>query len=102
MPIEPLFKKIERRWQIFFSPAQPAVKLHPTPDEIARKRRALEAYASQGSFDGVASVDETFRPLPAYNYSRRPHCDVLNYESWQWSMTGDQVSSAFEAYLAAH
>jgi LmbE family N-acetylglucosaminyl deacetylase len=99
MPIEPLFKKVERRWQTFLSPAQPAVVLHPTSAEIERKRRALNAYASQGSFDGIASVDETFRPLPEYDYTQRPHHDVLNYESWQWSMTGDQVSAAFEAYL---
>lgn len=102
MPIEPLFKKVERKWQRFLAPALAVVSLHPTPEEIARKKRALEAYASQGNFDGIATVDETFRPLPAYDYTRRPHEGVLNYESWQWSMTGDQVSSAFEAYLRTH
>lgn len=102
MPIEPLFKKVERRWQTFLSPAQPPVTLHPTCDEIARKRRALDAYASQGTFTGIESVDETFRPLAEYDYTRRPHADVLNYESWQSWMTGDQVSSAFEAYLNTH
>ena len=99
MPIEPLFKKVQRKWQTFRSPAQPAVTLHPTPDEIARKRCALQAYASQGDFVGIAEVDETFRPIPEYDYTRRPHEDVLNYESWQWTMTGDQVASAFESYL---
>jgi LmbE family N-acetylglucosaminyl deacetylase len=101
MPIEPLFKKVQRRWQAFYSPAQPAITLHPTPGEIARKRRALAAYASQGDFANIASANETFRPLPEYDYSRRPHEDVLNYESWQWTMTGDQVSSAFENYLTS-
>ena len=99
MPIEPLFRKVERRWQTFLSPAQPAVTLRPTAQEIARKRRALDAYASQGTFGSIAEVDETFRPLPKYDYTRRPHQDELNYESWQWSMTGDQVSAAFAAYL---
>jgi LmbE family N-acetylglucosaminyl deacetylase len=99
MPIEPLFKKVERRWQTFLTPAQPAVSLHPTADEIARKRRALEAYASQGDFAGIAAADETFRPLPEYDYTLRPHEGVLNYESWQWTMTGDQVSASFAAYL---
>lgn len=102
MPIEPLFKKVERRWQTFLSPAQPAVTLHPTPAEIARKRKCLDAYASQGDFGDIASVDENFRPLPAYDYTLRPHQDELNYESWQWSMTGDQVASAFGAYLNSH
>ncbi|HXS77965.1 MAG TPA: PIG-L family deacetylase [Terracidiphilus sp.] len=102
MPIEPLFKKIERKWQSLLLPAQPAVSLRPTPNEIARKKRALEAYASQGDLTGIADATETFRPLPAYDYTRRPHQDVLNYESWQWSMTGDQVCSAFELYSNTH
>lgn len=100
MPIEPLFKKVERRWQTFLSPAQPAIPLHPTAGEVARKRRALRAYASQGNFDSIAGVDETFRPMPQYDYTRRPHQDILNYESWEWKMTGDEVSAAFENYLA--
>ena len=102
MPIEPLFKKLERRWQTFLAPAQPSVTLHPTPSEIARKRRALRAYASQGNFDSIAAVDETFRPMPHYDYTRRPHQDILNYESWQWKMTGDEVAAAFKSYLDAH
>lgn len=102
MPIEPLFKKVKRRWQTFLSPAQPAVTLHPTPDEIERKRRALRAYVSQGNFDDIAGVNETFRPMPQYDYTRRPHQDELNYETWQWKMTGDEVSSAFADYLHAN
>jgi len=102
MPIEPLFKKVQRKWQTLLQPAQPAITIRPTSEEIDRKQRALDAYASQGSFTGIANVEERFRPLPAYDYTRRPHHDVLNYESWQWKMTGDQVSAAFETYLAAH
>ena len=102
MPIEPLFKKVERKWQTFLSPAEAAILLRPTSDEVERKRHALQAYASQGNFDSIAALDETFRPLPAYDYTRRPHQDILNYESWQWTMTGDQVASAFENYLATH
>ena len=101
MPVEPLFKTVQRKLQTFLQPAQYVVTLNPTPEEIARKQRALDAYTSQGSFTGIANVKENFRPVPAYDYTRRPHQDVLNYESWQWKMTGDQVSSAFEAYLAA-
>jgi N-acetylglucosamine malate deacetylase 2 len=62
----------------------------------------LEAYASQGDLAYLDSVTETFRPLPAYDYTRPPHDGVLNYEAWQWSMTGRQVSAAFEAYLASN
>jgi N-acetylglucosamine malate deacetylase 2 len=102
MPIEPLFKKVERNFQKLRSAPQPAIQLHPTADEIARKHQVLEAYASQGDLAYLDSVTETFRPLPAYDYTRPPHDGVLNYEAWQWSMTGRQVSAAFEAYLASN
>ena len=100
MPVQRLFQKVEHRGQTFTPAPQPAISLHPTTEEIARKRKVLEAYASQGHglvrFD---SVEETFRPLPEYNYAQPPHEGVLNYEAWQWPMTGKQVSAAFEAYL---
>jgi LmbE family N-acetylglucosaminyl deacetylase len=100
MPVYKLFHKEERRFQTFMPAPQPAISLHPIPDEIARKRQALEAYASQGDFlIRFDSAEETFRPLPEYDYARPPHEGVLNYEAWQWSMTGKQVCAAFEAYL---
>jgi hypothetical protein len=37
--------------------------------------------------------------MAEYDYARPPHEGVLNYEAWQWSMTGDRVSAAFEACL---
>jgi len=100
MPIEPFFHKVEHKFQKPRSAPQPAVSLHPTPEEVGRKRQSLEAYPSQGQFPpGLASMDETFRPLPDYDYALPPHQGVLNYESWQWKMTGREVSAAFEAYL---
>lgn len=99
MPLEPFFHKGPRRFQTLLSTPQPAVRLHPTADEIALKQQALEAYPSQGNFPAaISSADESFRPLPNYDYTLPPHEDVLNYESWQWPMTGKQVS-AFAAYL---
>lgn len=100
MPVYKLFHKEDRKFQTFMPAPQPAISLHPTADEIARKRQALEAYASQGDFlVRLDSVEESFRPLPEYDYARPPHEGVLNYEAWQWSMTGKQVCAAFEAYL---
>jgi N-acetylglucosamine malate deacetylase 2 len=101
MPIEPLFKKEQRKFQKLRSAPQPAIQLHPTAEEIARKHQVLAAYASQGNLAYLDSVVETFRPLPAYDYARLPHEGVLNYEAWHWSMTGKQVCAAFEAYLAS-
>jgi hypothetical protein len=37
--------------------------------------------------------------MPEYDYARPPHEGVLNYEAWQWPMTGKQVCAAFETYL---
>ncbi|MBV9339904.1 MAG: PIG-L family deacetylase [Acidobacteria bacterium] len=102
MPVYKLFQKEDRKFQTFMPAPQPAVSLHPTTGEIARKRQALEAYASQGDFlIRFDSVEESFRPLPEY-YGRAPHEGVLNYEAWQWSMTGKQVCAAFQAYLNSH
>jgi LmbE family N-acetylglucosaminyl deacetylase len=99
MPVHKLFHRSDLRFQTLIPAPQPAISLHPTADEIARKRQALEAYASQGDFlVRFDSVVENFRPLPQYDYARPPHEGVLNYEAWQWSMTGKQVCAAFQAY----
>ena len=100
MPVDHLFHKGERKFQTFMPAPQPWITLLPTAVEIARKRKALETYASQGHFlVRCASVGESFRPVAEYDYARPPREGVLNYEAWQWSMTGKQVSAAFEAYL---
>jgi LmbE family N-acetylglucosaminyl deacetylase len=100
MPVYKLFHKEDRKFQTFIPVSQPAIALDPTADEIARKRQALEAYASQGDFlVRFDSVEESFRPLPEYDYARPAHEGELNYEAWQWSMTGKQVCAAFGAYL---
>ncbi len=35
----------------------------------------------------------------AYDYTRPAHAGRLNYEAWQWQMTGEQVSREFEKFL---
>lgn len=100
MPVYRLFHKQDLKFQSFMPKPQPMISLHPTAEEIARKRQVLAAYASQGDFlIRFDSVQENFRPLAEYDYARPPHESVLNYEAWQWSMTGKEVCAAFEAYL---
>ena len=100
MPVYNLFHKEAREFQTFMPAPQPTIPLYPTNPEIARKRQALEAYVSQGHFLArFDSVTESFRPLPGYDYTRPPHEGVLNYEAWQWPMTGKEVCAAFETYL---
>jgi LmbE family N-acetylglucosaminyl deacetylase len=79
----------------------------PTAEEIERKRQMCLEYPSQGSFLEVFGLErEIFRPQKQYDYSRPPHEGKLNYELWQWSMTGEQVSERLaefqEARKASH
>ncbi len=102
MPVHKLFHNDGRKFQTFLPAWGSAVSLQPTADEVARKRRALAEYASQGSFLlRFDTVEETFQPLRPYDYTQPPHEGVLNYEAWQWPMTGKQVCAAFEAYLSS-
>jgi LmbE family N-acetylglucosaminyl deacetylase len=72
----------------------------PTASEVACKRAMWSEYASQGDFLEFFSPEkECVRPLTAYDYSVPPHSGQLNYEHWQWSMTGKDVCQAFVSFL---
>lgn len=86
--------------QQFLSPNGHEVALQPLAEEREKKRRMVAHYASQGALlQQFPAPIEYFRPLPAYDYSRPPHSGVLNYEAWQWRMTGSEVAAAFTAHL---
>jgi hypothetical protein len=42
---------------------------------------------------------ESFRPLAEYDFTSPPLPWELNYELWNWGMTGEEVSAAFSDYL---
>ena len=72
----------------------------PSATEIEQKRAMWREYASQGDFLQFFSPErECVRPLPAYDYSLPPHTGQLNYERWQWPMTGNDVCRAFVSFL---
>ncbi len=72
----------------------------PSAREVERKRAMWGEYASQGDFLQFFSPEkERVRPLAAYDYSAPPHRGQLNYERWQWSMTGSDVCRAFVEFL---
>ena len=74
--------------------------VEPTFEELERKHRMLAAYASQKlTLDFFTNPVERFRRLAAYDYSRPPHPGTLNYEAWQWPMTGSDLVRAFTTYL---
>jgi LmbE family N-acetylglucosaminyl deacetylase len=89
--------------QEFHSTNGTEIDLIPTADESRRKRAMCEAYVSQKGVVGIFenNVREIFRPMAAYDYSRPPHSGTLNYEAWQWPITGQQVADQFSAYLAS-
>lgn len=56
-----------------------------TREEQDRKCEALEAYLSERKNLGyVGIVHESFRPLPAHDYSKPPHEGRLWYARFQW------------------
>jgi N-acetylglucosamine malate deacetylase 2 len=70
------------------------------PEELERKRAMCDSYPSQGSFLGTFKLErELVRPLFAYDYTRPAHSGKLNYEVWQWHMTGAEVSREFDRFL---
>ena len=82
--------------QEFPMPAANEVVLRPTPEELRRKQRMLAAYESQGNVVESFNIElERFRPLAHYDFSRPPLPGVLNYEAWQWRITGAEVAEQF-------
>jgi LmbE family N-acetylglucosaminyl deacetylase len=82
------------------SQEEKAMVLEITPEEMRIKRQMLDAYGSQHLF--LAEFNpalERFRPQKAYDYLQPPHSGPLNYEAWQWPVTGREVCDAFARFL---
>lgn len=97
----PLYRRrrSELSLQEFVHPNGTEIFYEPTGAELEPKRAMCLEYISQGDFLRAFSLErETFRPQASYKYSQPPHEGSLNYETWQWSMTGKQVSEAFVAF----
>ena len=68
-------------------------------EAMRRKVEMFHTYKSQKLvLDGFHPEIETFRPMANYDFTRPPMPWKLNYEVWQWSMTGKEVSAAFADY----
>jgi len=72
----------------------PGIPIHAVAlDPAARrlKRRMLDAHASQAATLAPFPDDvERFRRAPAYDFTRPPHPGPLNYDRFEWGMTGDR------------
>jgi len=100
----PLYHRLstgEMQYQRFVVPNErDEVLLEITPEELENKQAMLNAYTSQLPF--LSEFDakiERFRPQRAYDYSHPPHAGQLNFEAWQWSMTGATICAAFDRFL---
>lgn len=101
----PLYHRVEGigHYQEWTCPAGEIIDLPITGERLARKQAMLSQYRSQfTSLPHFRPELERFRPQAAYDYSQRPHLGRLNYEEWQWPMSGDDVCAAFRQFDATH
>lgn len=70
-------------------------------ESLQKKLDMFHTYKSQKlTLDSFRPGTEQFRPMADYDFTRRPLPWKLNYELWQWPMTGDEVSREFASYLS--
>lgn len=70
-------------------------------EQRERKRQMFAAHASQRRILAGFSTDrESFRPTPAYDFTRAPHDGKLWYECMGWPITGEQWRSLAAAALS--
>lgn len=69
-------------------------------EELKRKLEMFRIYKSQKlTLDDFRPEVEEFRPMAQHDFTRPPLPWKLNYEHWQWPMTGEEVSREFASYL---
>jgi LmbE family N-acetylglucosaminyl deacetylase len=86
--------------QFFLDTRRTEVELVPEAEELRVKKEMIDSYQSQASVWNFVrpGMVETFRPQPDYDYRQPPHLGLLNYEAWQWPMTGNDLCYAFQAF----
>ena len=61
-----------------------------TPEERELKKKMVESFPTQLAFLRKFPLDEeSFRLMPAYDFTRPPHPGSLLYEQWGWGITGE-------------
>jgi LmbE family N-acetylglucosaminyl deacetylase len=67
---------------------------------LEQKLAMFHSYRSQKLVvNGFRPEVEQFRPMAGYDFTRPPFPWKLNYELWQWPMTGQQVADSFSELL---
>jgi len=75
-----------------FLPGPAETRLTLSAAERERKRRMIEAFATQRETlqAFLPPRDERFRPAPVHDFTRPPHAGRLQYESWSFPITGEE------------
>ena len=77
------------------------IEVTPDDEELARKRRMLDAYVSQrGMLAYFAPGPERFRIAPRYDFARPPHDGTLFYETIRMPMSADEWRALAAAAIA--
>src|SRR5205807_1586081 len=67
---------------------------------LEKKLQVFHAYKSQRLvLNGFRPEIEQFRPIMNDDFTSSPLPWKLNYELWQWKMTGQEVAAEFASYL---
>ena len=86
-------------FQKFLRPSGEEVRIFSCGDELLLKRALIASYKSQyETLKQFSPETETFRPMVKHDFYRPPHVGKLNYEAWNWSMTGRDVCNALTAF----
>ena len=100
----PLYHRDEKEAgvaQEFIMPTGHEIVTEVRGDALAKKIEMFHTYVSQKLvLDGFRPDLEQFRPIHNYDFTRRPSPWKLNYELWQWKMSGEEVARAFAEALA--
>ena len=73
-----------------------------TPEELARKQRMFDCYASQHEVLGWFRIDEErYRAAPPVRLDQPPHPGALHYETLGFSMRGERFRMLAQQALAA-
>ena len=98
----PLYHRTERgetQRQTFLAQVGGEKSIHANETELACKLEMFRKYRSQAKVLREFSAGiECVRPLAAYDFSRPPHSGQLNYEAWQWPVSGADLCAAFQRF----
>lgn len=92
-----------RALQTFAQSTGKEQELRAEEETLRKKLEMLRVYTSQGlALNDFRPDWEIFRPMADYDFVCPPLPWKLNYEHWEWPMSGYQVAAAFAAYLKEH